>query len=145
MSYFLQTPLRNISPKILQVLWLYRKGSQCSGFPSKGDLGVEHPRFALKRGSVQSSWLVSVCCLVEADSRSVSAEPVLQQNFSTAHIPLSFSAAAQAEHEIICFAAQEEVFAMQEVSSRNKYGVPRVAKLARTREQGCFLRDSSST
>lgn len=76
---------------------------------------------------------------MEVYSRSAAAEPVLQQNFSTARIPPSFSAPAQAEHEIICFAAQEGVFVMQEVSNRNKYSVPSDAKLARAHEQGCFL------
>lgn len=46
-SYFLQTPLRNASPKALQVLWHYPKGSWCLGFLSELDAGRESPGFGV--------------------------------------------------------------------------------------------------
>lgn len=130
--------------RFLQVLWHHTKGSRCPGFPSERALRTECPGFALEQDSVENSWLISTYGLGEVDSRSAPAEPVLQQNFSTARIPPSFSAPAQAEHEIICFAAREGAFVMQEVLNRNKYSVPSDARLARTHKRGCFLGGSIS-
>lgn len=62
-SYFLQTPLRNSSPKALQLLWHHPKFSWCLSFPSELSLGRDSPGLAAgwelewKRHLIPPSWL----------------------------------------------------------------------------------------